>query len=449
MRIPGFSYDAKRHRARFDVYVPGSKGQVRRRQTVENVTRDQALTAWREFRASCANPTVIRTALTLQQFIDDYYGLISAPLRVSTVRTQRLIMKNHLSRFFGTSLLADITTIRVLDFKTDMRNRGLSAAYINDAVRLLKTLLYQAVERDVIAEHPLKKRVRKEPENLPRLELEQQERIAFLAVFEDERNFRALLATERRLGPVRESAAFGEPRRFGGGRRPDGDAARAFFERFQELRDFFVVALETGLRIWSDLRNLRWRDVDLAGGVITVATRKTGHEAIITISKECRGALLRCRERRDPGEFVFVDGNGRQLSASRIRRAFLLAKRLAGITRRFRPHDLRHTFGCRLASRGVSLQLIAKSLGHTTTHMAERYARPSKEAMRAVAEALDADRAPVGTTKRTKVASNHSSVRISRAHTVALVRMVRARKERKRYAATQSSTHQPMPLEHL
>jgi integrase len=449
MRIPGFSYNPKRHRAHFDIYLPGSKGQVRRRKTVKDVTRDQALTAWREFRSSCASPPSIRTALTLQQFIDDYYGLISAPLRVSTVRTQRLIMKNHLVRFFGSTLLADITTIRVLDFKTDMRNRGLSAAYINDAVRLLKTLLYQAVERDVIAEHPMKKRVRKEPENLPRLELEQDERIAFLAVFKDKRKFRALLAVERCLGPVRESAAFGEPRRFGGGMRPEGDAAGAYFERFRELGDFFVVALETGLRIWSDLRNLRWRDVDFAGGVITVATRKTGHEAIITISKECRAALLRCRMESCPSEFVFIDGGGRQFSTSRIRRAFLLAKRLAGITRRFRPHDLRHTFGCRLASRGVSLQLIAKSLGHTTTHMAERYARPSKEAMRAVAEALDADCAPAGRTKCTKAASNHSSAMLSRGHTVVLARMVRTRKERKRYAATQRSPHQSLPLEHV
>jgi hypothetical protein len=39
----------------------------------------------------------------------------------------------------------------------------------------------------------------------------------------------------------------------------------------------------------------------------------------------------------------------------------------------------------------VSLQIIAKALGHTTTKMAERYARPSEEAMRAITRALDAD----------------------------------------------------------
>ena len=89
---------------------------------------------------------------------------------------------------------------------------------------------------------------------------------------------------------------------------------------------------------------------------------------------------------------MFVDEGGRLYSETRIRRTFALAKSLAGIKRRFRPHDLRHTFACRLASAGVSLQIIAKSLGHTTTQMAERYARPSAEAMRMVCDALERDR---------------------------------------------------------
>jgi hypothetical protein len=73
----------------------------------------------------------------------------------------------------------------------------------------------------------------------------------------------------------------------------------------------------------------------------------------------------------------------------RVLRAFETAKEMAGITRRFRFHDLRHTFASTLASQGVSLQVIAKALGHTTTRMSERYARPSEEAIRKAAEALD------------------------------------------------------------
>jgi integrase len=119
--------------------------------------------------------------------------------------------------------------------------------------------------------------------------------------------------------------------------------------------------------------------------------QKTQLEAEIPMSAACRAALLTCRQKNVVSEYVFVGGNGKRFSVTRIRRVFLLAKRLAGITRRLRPHDLRHTFGCRLADHNISLQKIAKALGHTTTRMAERYARPSEDAMREITRALDAE----------------------------------------------------------
>jgi integrase len=70
-------------------------------------------------------------------------------------------------------------------------------------------------------------------------------------------------------------------------------------------------------------------------------------------------------------------------------RHFTLAKKLAGITRRFRFHDCRHTFASRLASRGVSLQVIQKALGHTSARMSERYARPDEHALATIRTALD------------------------------------------------------------
>ncbi len=65
------------------------------------------------------------------------------------------------------------------------------------------------------------------------------------------------------------------------------------------------------------------------------------------------------------------------------------AKAIAGITRRFRFHDIRHTFASNLASAGVSLQVIARCLGHATTKMSERYARPDDASLQAVVTALD------------------------------------------------------------
>jgi integrase len=164
------------------------------------------------------------------------------------------------------------------------------------------------------------------------------------------------------------------------------------FQRFHELREFFVVAVETGRRK-SDLRNLRWDQVDLASGFIRVLMQKTALEAEIPISCACREAQQAAAARCGRDEYVFLDANRRRYSFTRIRRLFVLAKALADISRRFCPHDLRHTFGCRLANNSVAVQIIAKALGHTTTRMAERYARPSGEATRAIVAALDGGRA--------------------------------------------------------
>lgn len=389
--LPGFKYDGKKKRAVLDGYVAGTKGKVRRQRTIENVTRAQALVAYTAFRDDLESGRAAEGPLTLKEFVTRYYALISASHAEGTRKTQQVLIKSHLLRYFGDHELSTISTIRVGDFMADMRSRGCSASYINDAVRVLKMLLRQAVERDVIAVYPIRKRVPKEREVPLRLELKRDERARFFAAFDDEAGFRAQLDAKRKLGPAKKSAHFPETRRFGGGMRGDSEAAHMYFERFRELRDYFIVSVETGLRVYSDLRNLQWSSINFAEGFIRVVMQKTHQEAEIPISRACAEALRRRRARSVASAYVFVDDRGVQYSPTRIRRTFVLAKELARITRRFRLHDLRHTLGCRLADGNVSLQKIAKVLGHTSTRMAERYARPGKDAMREIARALDDD----------------------------------------------------------
>jgi hypothetical protein len=123
------------------------------------------------------------------------------------------------------------------------------------------------------------------------------------------------------IGPMKVSSHFDTARRFGGG----SIAAGRYFQRFRELREFFVIAVETGLRNQSDLRNLRWEQVELEAGFIRVLMRKTQLEAEIPISSACRQALLLCRARRPDKRYP----------TARIRRTFALAKawrRLRGVS---------------------------------------------------------------------------------------------------------------------
>ena len=102
----------------------------------------------------------------------------------------------------------------------------------------------------------------------------------------------------------------------------------------------------------------------------------------------CRAALLECRGRTVVGELVFLSPEGAPLSLSSVLRSFAIAKEMAEISRRLRIKDLRHTFASRVGSRGVPIQVISKALGHTSTRMTERYAKPSDESMNAIVDAL-------------------------------------------------------------
>ncbi|MCL4810723.1 MAG: site-specific integrase, partial [Thermoanaerobaculia bacterium] len=173
----------------------------------------------------------------------------------------------------------------------------------------------------------------------------------------------------------------------------DDPATTAAFARFQALRPLFVVAFHTGLRR-GDLLALAWSSVDLDAGVIRVTMQKTRKDAVIPISTACREALLACRARAPEHPRVFSDADGHPVSETIFALAFSTAKVIAGITRRFRPHDMRHTFASQLASEGVSLQVIASALGHSTITLTQRYAKPNEESLRAIAAVLNRQTEP-------------------------------------------------------
>ncbi len=390
--LPGFSYDTRTKRATFVVYVPGAKGRCRRKRTVTVASRAEALHLWATFREEVADGRrAPGTTRTLAQFFEATFDLLAARIAPSTAGNYRSLTVRHILPSLGSVPLDRITTALVHDLAATMRRSGLAPASINGALRILKVFLHQAVERGEIDTYPLKRRVVMEHVPPLTLELSDTERERFLVAFESETIFRAYLGRTRHRGNVVSSPHFGGvPRSFGGGVRPDGEAAGELFRRFRDLKPLFVIALETGLR-QGDLLRLRWATVDFSPGILRVTVEKTRHEAVIPMSGACRDSLLEMRHRNVISEAVFVDEGGKPIALGRVLRAFKTAKAIAGIRRRLRFHDLRHTFACRLASSGVPIQLIARALAHTSIRTCERYARPSEEALRVVRDALDHD----------------------------------------------------------
>jgi integrase len=126
---------------------------------------------------------------------------------------------------------------------------------------------------------------------------------------------------------------------------------------------------------------LRWRDVDLARGRITVGDSKTDAGIReVDLWPELRDELASFKAasaRTRPADLVFGTSSGapdsRQNVSKRLRRA---AKRAnaegAGIPEDVTPHSLRRTFASLLYLRGEDPPYVMEQLGHTDPKLALR-----------------------------------------------------------------------------
>jgi integrase len=135
---------------------------------------------------------------------------------------------------------------------------------------------------------------------------------------------------------------------------------------------FAFCAISSGARA-GELLSLEWKDVDLAKGVATIHTSKSGEGGSSTSAAKPRTAqgLQQGPQHqiagRVPAEL------GRAAHPLGLRQA---VPRGAGEGRHqgFRFHDLRHTAASYLAQNGATLLEIQQILGHKTPTMTARYA---------------------------------------------------------------------------
>lgn len=150
------------------------------------------------------------------------------------------------------------------------------------------------------------------------------------------------------------------------------------------LRPMVIVAIGTGMRRGDQL-NLRWEKVDFQRNLIYVPNSKTGNDYGLPMSEQVRNELLELRRRAGESEYVFVNpATGRAFTE--IKKAFATACRLAKI-KNLHWHDLRHTFGTRLAEAGYSEAVIAELMGHSDPNTTRRYTHGTERGKRAAVEA--------------------------------------------------------------
>jgi integrase len=185
---------------------------------------------------------------------------------------------------------------------------------------------------------------------------------------------------------------------------PDDDLGRV-------ERRMYLAAAMTGMR-QGELLALRWRDIDwpaqrvrirrnfVRGEFGTPKSKRSSRS--VPLADRLAGELDRLHQEtpyRHDDDLVFAHPHtGKPIDRSRLLKRFKAALR-RGEVREIRFHDLRHTFGTRMAAQGVPMRALQEMMGHRdfkTTLIYADYAPSAREAewveaaFRPASEGLDA-----------------------------------------------------------
>jgi integrase len=287
----------------------------------------------------------------------------------STQATDRGRLDRHVLPAFGDRELASITTLEVQGWVRRMQP-ALAAATVRSCYQLLSAIMSAAVTEGLI---------RHNPANDVRLPTAAPPRETFL--------------TREQVEAI--SAAMTSP-----------PYASLGSSTYAALTVFLAY---TGLR-FGEAAGLRAKRVDVlgrrllvaevmqeVGGVRTAkAHSKSGRDRTVPLADRA-AEVLAAHLAAHPAagdELVFRSKTGGPISRSHYRAAFRRACVKAGVPL-CRPHDLRHTCASWLVQAGVSIEEIARILGHASSATTRRYAHLAPEAYQTVLAALNHGQ-PVG-----------------------------------------------------
>ena len=263
----------------------------------------------------------------------------------STVQDYRIMLTRHIGPFLGTKAIDRIGPDDVAAFMAAKSREGLSSKTVQNQLNFLHGVFRHAVKRGWCAANPVAAVDR--PRNAGG-----DPDIRFLDGAELEALLRA--TPDDLLGPTEHA--------------------------------LYLTAAMTGLR-QGELLALRWQDVDWTAGVVRVRRSYTRGEfgtpksrrssRAVPIADRVAGELHRHYQGSAytaDSELVFCHPHsGRPYDASKLRVRFKLALQRAGV-REVRFHDLRHTFGTRMAAAGAPLRAIQEWMGHRNYATTEIYA---------------------------------------------------------------------------
>jgi integrase len=281
----------------------------------------------------------------------------SAGRKRSTLEGYQSILEQHIVPFFGSRTVDRVERRHVEAFATSLERKGLAANSRINALNLLSAIFELAVRRGRAVTNPVRGVER------PRGGSADPD-IRYLTMEEVEAVLRAV---------------------------PEDDVGRV-------ERPLYLAAVMTGMRR-GELLGLRWGDIDWQTKRIRVRRNYVRGEfgppkskrssRSVPLTDRLAGELHRLYDAsafQADEDLVFAHPHSRKqgtpLDGSRVLKRFKAALRRAGV-RDVRFHDLRHTFGTRMAAAGVPMRTLQEWMGHrdfATTLVYADYTPSEREA---------------------------------------------------------------------
>jgi integrase len=279
----------------------------------------------------------------------------AAGRKPSTIEAYSYWLRIHIVDFFGPTAVGQITRDDVRAFAAALERKGLAPKSRANALGTLHSLIEFAIDEGwMVGENPVK-RVEK-----PAL-AETDPDVHFLETEELEALLRAV---------------------------PDDPLGRV-------EHVMYLTAAMTGMR-QGELFALRWRDVDWSARRIRVRRNFVRGEFGTPKSKRSSRSVPLASRVATELELLFQDSQykkdddlvfahpetGKPIDRSRLLKRFKAALRRADV-RAVRFHDLRHTFGTRMAAQGMPMRVLQELMGHRdfkTTLIYADYAPSEREA---------------------------------------------------------------------
>ena len=283
-----------------------------------------------------------KSNVTLQAYATPWLDHIKQVRKHTTHEDYKKRLNQWILPELGPLRLADVTREKVRGMVTEQLNRALSPKTVQNNVRVLSSLLSQAIEDGLISVNV----ALKPGKFLPKVSKRRQ-----VNPFTREEVSIFLAAAQRH-------------------------AARYF--------PLFLCAARTGLRL-GELLALQWGDLDFKGRFLLVqrnythgqvTTPKSGEVRRVDMSRELTQTLadLHTERQLDASangwssipEWVFCSETGGLLDGDNLRhRAFYSLLKVSGL-RKIRFHDLRHTFASLLLQQGESPVYVKEQMGHSS-----------------------------------------------------------------------------------